>query len=103
MDRRTLVTRFLVFHRLPDAVTQDELLAAGQTMSAAQPDDARWLRGWVSPESDRLVGEWEAAKGEAVRAALEGIDIFPVEAIHLVVAVDPVWFKEPENVSSVGG
>jgi hypothetical protein len=91
------MTRFLVFHKLPDAMTQDELLAAGEAMNAAQPDEARWLRGWVSPENDRLVGEWEAAEGEAVRAALKEVDLFPVEAVHLVVAVDPVWFKEPDN------
>jgi hypothetical protein len=97
------MARYLVFHKLPDAATQNELVAAGQVMRATQCDGARWLRGWVSPENDRFVGEWEASEGEAVQAALEEVALLPVETIRLVVAVDPEWFGEPDGSANVSG
>ena len=97
------MARYLVFHKLPDTATQNELVAAGQGMRATQCDGARWLRGWVSPENDRFVGEWEASESKAVQAALEEVVLLPVETIRLVVAVDPGWFAEPDGVANVSG
>lgn len=97
------MTRFLVFHKLPNVMTQEEMIAAGRAMSDAQSSQAKWLRGWVSPESDHLVGEWEAEEEQAVRMALEEVEPLPVKAIRLVIAVDPVWFEAPDSVVGTSG
>ena len=89
------MTRFLVFHELPELMTQEELVAAGKAMRNAESSQAKWLRGWVSPESDHLVGEWEAEEEQSVRTALQSAEPLPVKAVHIVIAVDPVWFEAP--------
>ncbi len=88
------MARFIVIHRLPEAATQDEVVAAGQAILTRLSDDARWLAGWVVPADDRLLCEWEASDAGAIRAVLEGINLFPTEAIHPVGGIDPAWFTE---------
>jgi hypothetical protein len=91
------MARFIVVHKLPDVATQDEVIAAGRAIIAASSNGSRWLRSWVVPEDDRLLCEWEAPDEAAIQAALKGAKLFPVEAIHPVTTVDPVWFKEQEG------
>ncbi len=88
------MARFIVVHRLPDAATQDEIIAVGKAIVAASPSGSKWLRSWVVPEDDRLFCEWEAPAKGAIQAALKGEELLPVEAIHPVAAIDPAWFKE---------
>ena len=88
------MTKFIVVHRLPEVATQDEMIAAGKAIAARLSDDARWLGGWVVPADDRLLCEWEASSAEAIKAALEGVNLLPVEAIHPVGSIDPAWFAE---------
>jgi len=87
------MARFIVVHRLPDVAIQEEVIAAGRAVLAALPKDTLWLRGWVVPEDDRLLCEWEAPDEEAVRASLRETELFPVEAIYPVAVIDPAWFK----------
>lgn len=86
------MTRFIVIHRLPGAVTQDEVIAVGQAVTARLSDNARWLNSWLIPDDDRLFCEWEASSEEAIRAALVGVEKFPIEAIYPVERIDPAWF-----------
>lgn len=86
------MTRFIVIHRLPEAATQDEVLAVSRAVLARLSDQTRWLHSWVIPADDRLLCEWEALDEEAILAALEGVDLFPVEAIYLAEPIDPAWF-----------
>ncbi len=88
------MTTFIVIHRLPDVATQDEVIAAGKTISARLSRDARWQRGWIVPADNRLLCEWEASDAEAIQTALEGVDLLPVEAIYPAGVIDPVWFAE---------
>jgi len=88
------MSKFIVIHRLPDVATQDEVIAAGRAVAARLSENARWLAGWVVPGDGRLLCEWEASSAEAVQAALEGMGLFPVEAIHPVGSIDPAWFAE---------
>jgi hypothetical protein len=37
--------------------------------------------------------EWEASEEGAIRAALKGVELFPVEAIRPVAAIDLAWFR----------
>jgi len=87
------MARFIVVHKLPAMVTQDELRAEAKAVVNALPDDVEWLRSWVVYEGDRLFCEWEASEEGAIRAALKGTEIFPVEAIHPVEPIDPGWFR----------
>ena len=87
------MTSFIVVHRLPAVATQEEVIAAGRAILAALPSDTRWLRSWVVPEDDRLLCEWEAPDEEAVRASLRETELFPIEAIYPVAAIDPAWFR----------
>lgn len=86
------MTRFIVIHRLPGAATQDEVIAVGQAVTARLSDNAQWLNSWLIPDDDRLLCEWEASSEEAIRAALEGVEMFPIEAIYPVERIAPVWF-----------
>ncbi len=87
------MARFMVVHKLPAVATQDEVIAASKAIVAASCNGSKWLRSWVVPEDDRLFCEWEGSEEGAIQAALKGAELFPVEAIHPVVAVDPTWFK----------
>jgi hypothetical protein len=87
------MARFIAVHRLPAVASQDEVIAAGKAVVNALSNDAEWLRSWVVQENDRLFCEWEAPEEGAIRTALKGAEIFPVEAIYPVVAIDPAWFK----------
>ncbi|MCR4405546.1 MAG: DUF4242 domain-containing protein [Anaerolineae bacterium] len=88
------MSKFLVIHRLPDVATQDEVIAAGKAIVVASPNGSKWLRSWVLPEDNRLLSEWEAPEEAAIQVALRGMELFPVEAIYLVEAIDPAWFRE---------
>lgn len=87
------MARFIVVHRLPAMMTQDELRKEAKAVVSALPDDVEWLRSWVVYEGDRLFCEWEASEEEAIRAALKATKAFPVEAIHAVEPIDPGWFR----------
>ncbi|NIO68230.1 MAG: DUF4242 domain-containing protein [Anaerolineae bacterium] len=87
------MARFIVVHELPAVTTQDEVIAAGKALITASSNGSKWLRSWVVPEDNRFFCEWEASEEGAIQAALKGAELFPVEAIHPVVAVDPTWFK----------
>lgn len=88
------MTRFIVIHRLPDGVTQENVFAVGKAALARLSGDVRWLRSWVLPEDNRILCEWEAPSSETIRATLEGLDLFPIEGIHAAEFVDPAWFAE---------
>ena len=88
------MARFIVVHKLPDVATQDEVIAAGKAIITASSNGCKWLRCWIVPEDDRLLCEWEALEEGAIQAALKGAKLFPVEAIHLVVVIDPACFRE---------
>jgi hypothetical protein len=47
----------------------------------------------VVHENARLFCEWEAQEKESIQAALKGMELFPVEVIYPVIAIDPAWFK----------
>ncbi len=86
------MTRFIVMHRLPDVATQDEVVAAGRAVFARLSDQARLLHSWIVPADDCFLCEWEALDEEAIQAAMEGVDLFPVETIHLAEPIDFAWF-----------
>ncbi len=86
------MTRFIVIHRLPDVATQDEIVAAGRAIFAQRSDQARLLHAWIIPADDRLLCEWEALDREVIQAALEGVGLFPVEAVHPAEPVYFAWF-----------
>jgi hypothetical protein len=88
------MAKFIVVHQLPGAATQDEAIAAGKAIVTASPNGSGWLKGWVVPDSNRLLCEWEVPEEDAIRAALGEVDLFPVEAIYPVTAIDPAWFAE---------
>jgi hypothetical protein len=87
------MARFIVVHRLPATGTQDEVIEAGKTTINALPTDTEWLRSWVVHENACLFCEWEAQEKESIQAALKGMELFPVEVIYPVIAIDPAWFK----------
>jgi len=87
------MARFIVVHKLPAMVTQDQVREEAKAIINALPDDVEWLRSWAVYESDRLFCEWEAPEEGAVRAALKGTKFFPIEAIHPVEPIDPGWFR----------
>lgn len=89
-----MMTSYIVIHGLPGAATQDEVIAAAQTIMARLSDDARWLNSWLVPDDERLFCEWEASSEEAIRAALKGVELFPVEGIYPAERIDPAWFAE---------
>ncbi len=86
------MTRFILIHRVPDAVTQDDVFAVAHAALSRSSDAVRWLQSWVAAADDCLFCEWEAPNAEAIQAVLEGLDLFPIEAIYTVQPVDPVWF-----------
>ena len=87
------MARFIVVHKLPTVATQDEIIAAGKAIVTTSLNGCEWLRGWVVPEDDRLLCEWEAPEEGAIQTALKGVKLFPVEAIHQVAVIDPTWFR----------
>ncbi len=88
------MTRFIVIHSLPNGVTQEDVLAVGKAVLMRLSGDVHWLRSWVIPEDSRILCEWEAPHGDAIRAVLAGFDLFPIEAIRAAEFVDPAWFAE---------
>lgn len=88
------MARFIVVHQLPTAATQGEVIAAGRASVATSLSGPRWLKGWVVPDNNHLLCEWEAAEEDAIRTALRGLNLFPVEAIYPVTAIEPAWFAE---------
>lgn len=88
------MTRFIVIHTLPATATQDEVIAAGKRVTAQLSDDARWLDSWLVPDDDRLLCEWEASGEEAIQAALQGVELFLLQAIYPTERIDPAWFAE---------
>jgi hypothetical protein len=87
------MARFIVVHKLPAVATQDEVIAAGKALITASSNGSKWLRSWIVSEDDRFLSEWEAPEEGTIQAALKGEELFPVEAIHPVATIDPVWFK----------
>lgn len=87
------MARFITVHKLPAVATQDEVIEAGRAIIAASPNGSKWLKSWVVSEDDHFFCEWEAPEEGAIQAALKRAELFPVESIHSVVAVDPNWFK----------
>lgn len=87
------MARFIVVHKLPATGTQDELIEAGQATIDALPDNTEWLRSWVVHADNHLFCEWEAPEEESIQAALKRVELFPIEVIYPVVAIDPVWFQ----------
>lgn len=85
------MARFIV-HTIPIEATQDEVIAATKAVVNALPKDTEWLMSWTVQEGDRLFCEWDAPKEADIRAALKGAELFPVEAIYPVAAIDPAWF-----------
>ena len=72
------MARFMVVHKSPAMVTQDELRKEAKAIVSALPNDVEWLRSWAAYESDRLFCEWEAPEEGALRAALKGTKFFPL-------------------------
>lgn len=87
------MARFLVVHKVPQTMTQEEAIETGKAIVTTQSGESRWLRSWYLPEDDRLLCEWEAPEGETIQTALRKVKHFPVETIQLVQPVDPAWFK----------
>jgi len=88
------MARFLVVHKLPAVATQDEVIAAGKAIVTASLNGSKWLRGWIVPDDNRLLCEWEAPEEDAIRTALREVELLPIESLHSVAAIDPAWFKE---------
>jgi len=88
------MTRFIVFHKGPEDVSQDAVIKAAQAVQSSLPEEIKWLNSWFVPGEYRLICEWEAPDEQSVRAALKDvIDLFPVEVIHEVVHIQPEWYK----------
>lgn len=88
------MTTFIVIHKLPNGATQESVIAVAKTVLARLPDNVRWLRSWVIPEDDHVICEWEAPGSDVIRAMLEGLTLFPIQAIRTAEFIDPAWFAE---------
>ena len=88
------MARFLIIHKGPENVSQDEVVEAAQKVRRTLPADLKWLNSWFIPTEYRLICEWEGGTEAAVRSAAELVaDLWPIEAFHEVVHVDPDWYK----------
>jgi hypothetical protein len=88
------MSRFIVIHGAPPAITQDQVVDGAKSVVASLPADAEWLNSWAAGPEAKLICEWEAPDPEAIRAALEPIkDLFPIETMYEVEWIDPQWYK----------
>lgn len=88
------MARFIVFHKGPEDVSQELVVEVAQRVERSLPPEVKWLNSWFVPSENRLICEWEAASEEAVRSALVGaMALWPIEAVHEVVYVNPEWYK----------
>ena len=49
------MTRFIVFHKGPEDVSQDAVIKAAQTIQRALPKEIKWLNSWFVPSEYRLI------------------------------------------------
>jgi hypothetical protein len=91
---------FIVVHELPAEASQAELLEMGARLANSRGGDVRWRRGWIVPERDCFLSEWEAEEEATVRLLLNAAPLFPVKSIYEVTAVEPAWFRdEPQGLA----
>ena len=88
------MARFLIIHKGPEDVSQDEVVEAAKKVRRSLPADLKWLNSWFIPTEYRLICEWDGGSEAAVRSAAEMVaDLWPIEVVHEVVHVDPDWYK----------
>ncbi len=87
------MTRYIVIHKTPAGVTQDQVIAAARQAVHSSPPGAAWLNSWVAAEAEKLFCEWEAENDEILQVALEPLqEVLPVESKHVVTRIDPAWY-----------
>ena len=90
------MARFIVIHNVAaEELSQDRMIALGKQVAARLKPGVEWLNSWYASEPDKLYCEWEAPDEDAIRAALgEALKVYPIEAIHSVIYVNPAWYGE---------
>jgi hypothetical protein len=86
------MARFIVIHQMAENTTQDAVLVARKTLSAASPESAEWRSSWYVPATNELFCEWEAPTLETIRQALfqsGALQFAPIKILHEVVPVGP--------------
>ena len=90
------MARFVVIHNvIVEELSQDRLVDLAKQVAAHLMPGVEWISTWYAPEVNKLFCDWEAPDEEAIRAALgEALKVYPIEAVHSVIYVDPAWYAE---------
>jgi hypothetical protein len=85
--------RYIVVHRTPSELGQEQLVADIKKLVAHLPPGVHWLNSWFSPKEGGLFCEWDAPDADAVQASLAPFEsLVPIETIYEVEWIDPAWF-----------
>jgi hypothetical protein len=90
------MARFIIIHSVAvEEISQDQLVDLGRQVTARLKPGVEWLSSWYASEENKLFCDWEAPDEDAIRAALgEALKVYPIEAIHSVIYVNPAWYGE---------
>jgi hypothetical protein len=90
------MARFIVVHNVAvEEMSQDQLVDLAKQVVVRLKPGAEWISSWYTPEANKLFCDWEAPDEEAIRAALgEALKVYPIEAIHSVIYINPAWYGE---------
>ena len=90
------MARFFVIHNVAaEELSQDGMVDLAKQVAARLKPGVEWLNSWYASEPDKLYCDWEAHDEDAIRAALgEALKVYPIEAVHSVIYIDPAWYGE---------
>jgi hypothetical protein len=90
------MARFIVIHNVAaEEISQDQLVDLAKQVAARLKPGVEWISSWYASEANKLFCEWEAPNEKAIRAALgEALKVYPIEAVHSVIYIDPAWYAE---------
>ncbi len=90
------MARFIVVHNvIIDGLSQDRIVDLAEQVAARLKPGVEWISSWYTSEANKLFCDWEAPDEEAIRDALgEALKVYPIEAVHSVIHIDPTWYGE---------
>jgi len=90
------MARFIVIHNVAvEEMSQEQLVDLAKQVMVRLKPGVEWISSWYTSEANKLFCDWEAPDEEAIRAALgEALKVYPIEAVHSVIYVNPAWYAE---------
>ena len=83
--------KFLVVHRLPTPLTNEEAAHIGRAAKANATLDAYWVNAWSQLNEEgkivKILCQWNATSAEEVRKVLANVPI-PLEGVYPMMIVD---------------